>query len=48
MKFGQFIEYHMRNNFIEKSCTKCGGDTIPRTFFANSKFSISLDQYLPQ
>ena len=25
MKFGQLIEYNMRNIFFEKSCTKCGG-----------------------
>ena len=29
-KFGQLIEYNMRNIFIEKSFTKCGGETIPR------------------
>ena len=32
MKFGELIEYHMRNIFIEKSYTKCGGQTIPRPF----------------
>ena len=31
MKFGQ-IEYNMRNIFLEKSYTKCGGETIPRPF----------------
>ena len=25
MKFGQLIEYNMRNIFLEKSYTKCGG-----------------------
>ena len=30
MKFGQLIEYYMRNLFLEKSFTKCGGETIPR------------------
>ena len=30
MKFGQFIEYNMRNIFLEKSCTKYGGETISR------------------
>ena len=25
MKFGQLTEYNMRNIFIEKACTKCGG-----------------------
>ena len=32
MKFGQLIEYNMRNIFLEKSYTKCGGETIPRSF----------------
>ena len=32
MKFGQFIEYNMRNIFLDKSCTKCAGETIPRPF----------------
>ena len=44
MKFGQLIEYNMRKIFLEKSNTKCGGDTIPRLFCKISKFSISLDQ----
>ena len=30
MKFGQLIEYNMRNIFAEKSYTKCAGETIPR------------------
>ena len=30
MKFGQFIEYNMRNIFLGKSYTKCGGEAIPR------------------
>ena len=29
MKFGQLIEYNMRNTFHEKSYTKCGGETSP-------------------
>ena len=33
MKFGQLIECNMRNIFIEKSYTKCGGETSPRPFF---------------
>ena len=28
MKFGQLIEYNSRNIFLEKSYTKCGGETI--------------------
>ena len=35
MKFGQFTEYNMRNIFLEKSYTKCGGETIPKPFFQN-------------
>ena len=44
MKFGQVIEYNMRNIFLEKSYTKCVGETIPRPFSKKSKLNISLDQ----
>ena len=44
MKFGQLREYNMRNNFLEKSYTKCGVETIPRPYSKKSKLSISLDQ----
>ena len=44
MKFGQLIEYNMRNIFVEKSYSKCGGETIPRPLSKKSKLSISLDQ----
>ena len=44
MKFGQLIEYKMKNIFIEKSYTKCAGETIPRPLSKKSKLSISLDQ----
>ena len=44
MKFGQLIEYNMRNIFIEKPCTKYGGETISILFSKNSKLSLSLDQ----
>ena len=43
MKFGQLIEYKMMNIFLEKSYTKCDGETISRTFFKRSKLSVSLD-----
>ena len=33
MKFGQLIEYNIRNIFLEKSDTKYGGETIPRFYF---------------
>ena len=45
MKFGQLIEYNMRNIFLEKSYTKCGGETSPRPFSGKLKLSISLDQW---
>ena len=32
MKFGLLIEYNMRNIFLNKSCTKFGGETTPRPF----------------
>ena len=35
MKFGQLIEYNMRNIFLEKSYTKYGGETIPDPFLKN-------------
>ena len=45
MKFGQLIKYNLRNIFLEKSYTKYGGETIPRSFFKKLKLRISLDQY---
>ena len=44
IKFGQLIEYNMRNIFLEKSYIKCGGETIPRPFSKKSELSISMDQ----
>ena len=44
MKCGQLIEYNMRNIFLKKSYTKCGGETSPRPFSEKLKLSISLDQ----
>ena len=32
-KFSQLIEYNMRNIFLEKSWTKCGGETSPKPIF---------------
>ena len=43
-KFGHFIECNMRNIFLEKSYTKCGGETSLRPFSEKLKLSISLDQ----
>ena len=42
IKFGKLIKYNMRNIFLEKSCKKCGEETVPRPF--SKKLSISLDQ----
>ena len=44
MKFGQLIEYNMRNIFIEKSCTECGGKTSPKPFCRKLTLSIPFDQ----
>ena len=35
-KIDQLIEYNIRNIFLEKSYTKCDGETIPRPFFKKS------------
>ena len=42
MNFGQLLEYNMRYIFLNKSYTKCGGETIPRPFSKKSKLSISI------
>ena len=44
MKLGQLIECNMRTIFLEKSYTKCDGETSPRPFSEKLKLSISLDQ----
>ena len=47
MKFGQLIEHKMRNIFLEKSYTKCDGETTLRIFSSFSNLipkSISMDQ----
>ena len=41
MKFGQLIEYNMRNIFLEKSYTKCGGETFPDPFLKIQNWEIS-------
>ena len=41
IKFGQLIEYNMRNIFLEKLYTKCEGKTSPRSFPEKSKQHIS-------
>ena len=42
--FSQLTEYNMRNTFLEKSYTKCGGETILGPITKKSKWGISLDQ----
>ena len=44
MTFAQLIECNMRNNFLEKSYQKCGGETSPRPFSEKLKLHVSLDQ----
>ena len=44
MKFGQLLEYDMKNIFLEISYIKCIGKTSPRRFSKKSKLSISLDK----
>ena len=44
IKFGQLIEYNLRNIFVEKSYTKCATETIPRPLTKISKLRLSLDQ----
>ena len=46
MKFVLFNDYDMRNICLEKSYTKCGGETSRRLFSKKLKLSISLDQLL--
>ena len=45
MKFGQSIEYNIRNISFEKSYTECAEETIPRPLSQKSNLSISLGQY---
>ena len=37
LKFGQLIEYNMRNIFLEKSYAKCDREASPRPFYKKSK-----------
>ena len=41
LKFRQFIEYNMRNIFLDKSYTKCGEETILRPFSKKSKMELT-------
>ena len=42
MKFGQLLEYKMKNIFVEKSYTKWGGETIARQCSKKLKLSRSM------
>ena len=44
MKFDQLIEDNMKNVFLEKSYTKCVGETSSRPFSGKLELSISVDQ----
>ena len=44
IKFGQLTESNLRNIFLEKSYTKCGGKTSPKSFSEKLKLSMSLDR----
>ena len=45
MKFGQLIEYNRRNNFLKKSCTKCGSEAFPDPFKIQiERISGSIDE----
>ena len=45
VRLGQLIEYNMRNIFLEKSYTKCGGETSPRPFSGKLNLINSLKFY---
>ena len=47
MKFGQLIEYNMRNIFLEKSYAKYqkDGEASPKPLPEKLKLSVSLNQY---
>ena len=43
VKFGQLIEYNMRNIFPGKPYLKCGAETAERAFSNKSKLRMPLD-----
>ena len=45
MKFGQLIEYNLRNIFLGNHTQKVMAKLFPDPFLKKSKWSISLDQY---
>ena len=38
MKFGQLLEYNMRNISVEKSYTTCVGETTVRLFYERDEY----------
>ena len=46
MKFGQLIEYNMKNIILEKWYTKFRGEASQNQAIKKSKLSISLDQHI--
>ena len=38
IKFGQLLEYNMRNISVEKSYTTCVGETIVRLFYEKDEY----------
>ena len=42
MELGELIEYFIRNIFLKKSYTKCGGEAIPRPFSKKNKIEHIL------
>ena len=47
MQFGQLLEYNMQNIFLEKSYSRCGGETSPtEPFIKKSKLGCKGCFYL--
>ena len=44
VKFGQLIEYNMRNIILEKLYAKCSRETSPRACSGKLRLNISQDQ----
>ena len=45
-KYGQFTEYNMKNNFLQKSYKECGEEANSKPFYNYSKLRVSLDRQL--
>ena len=48
MKFSQLIEYNIKNIFLEKSSTKCGGVTSPYLLINSPKFHTFCFYFMPK